>query len=78
MTRNPVVVLLAVLASLLFTSNTHAVYDAYAGRSSKKDPLGTGVPLITDAYLFDGRAPMVNVSGFNHRQPFRDWMNLYQ
>lgn len=78
MSRNPLLILLAVLASFLFTSNAYAVYHVETGRFLQKDPHGTGVPLITDAYWFNGRAPLVNVSGFNHHQQFRDGMNLYQ
>ncbi len=78
MSRNPLLLLLAVLASFLFTSNAQAVYHVQTGRFLQADPNGTGMPLITDSGWFGGRAPFVGISGFNFRQHYGDGMNHFE
>jgi len=80
MARNPLLVLLAVIASLLFTSNAHAVYNVQTGRFLQADPYATGLPILNDQarWWFHGRPPMPEVGGFNVRQHYRDGMNQYQ
>jgi len=78
MSRSPLLILLAVLASFLFTSTAHAVYDVQTGRFMQADPNGLGQPLITDAGWFGGRAPMLAVRGVNIRQHYGDGMNHFE
>lgn len=80
MTCNSILVLLAVLASFLFTSKAHAVYDVQTGRFLQADPHATGLPIMPDQaqWWFHGRASVVEVNGFNTRQHFRNGMNTYQ
>lgn len=71
---------LSVLASLLSTSNAHAVYHVQTGRFLQSDPLATALPILNDhaQWWFHGRAPMMDFAGFNACQHFRDGMNTYQ
>jgi hypothetical protein len=78
MSRNPLLILLAVLASLLFTSNAHAVYHVQTGRFLQADPNASGQPLIYNAGWFHGVAPSVAVIGFDIEERYRDGANLYQ
>lgn len=78
MSRKPVMVLLAMLASLLLASHAPAVYHVETGRFLQKDPHATGLPILGDAGWLHGRAPLVPVSAFNLRQHFRDGMNTYE
>ncbi|MBX3409685.1 MAG: hypothetical protein KF859_07340 [Phycisphaeraceae bacterium] len=78
MSRNPFLILLTVLASLLFTSNVHAVYHVQTGRFLQADPNASGQPLLYNARWFHGAAPSVAVIGFDMEERYRDGVNLYQ
>lgn len=77
MNRNPILILLAVLASLFVTSNAHAVYHVQTGRFPQKDPNGSGQVLLDDL-VFHGRpfAPMAMAPEI--QRMYRDGANLYQ
>lgn len=78
MTRSPILVLLAVLASFLFTSNAHAVYHVQTGRFLQADPNASGQPLLDNAGSFHGAAPRLGVIDLDTEERYRDGANLYQ
>ncbi|MBX3378107.1 MAG: hypothetical protein KF678_14020 [Phycisphaeraceae bacterium] len=76
MTRKPILVLLAVLASLVFTNNAHAVYNVQTGRFLQKDPHATGLPVM-EVMAFQGQRMHVGHPTFDVRLHFADGMNTY-
>jgi hypothetical protein len=56
--RNPVLVLVALLAAILVAAPAHAHYEAMMGRFLQPDPYATGMVVQRDPGWFHGRAPM--------------------